>query len=159
MTSFVGDSRRTEFIQHGLIMLMLLSVSPPATGTGDATHWKYIWTRRVILKIRVFLLKMVLAIIPIKINLNSRLVNVDPFYCWCGLEVKTNEHVFRDCEWVHRVWGSCPLTVAFSSGPMEEWTCQNMKQFNEETFCLFCYNFVDYLVCPESTCVQRKKVI
>lgn len=53
------------------------------TGTGDITHQHKNWTLRVP-KIRVFLWKILHAIIPTKINLISMFVDVDPFCLRCG---------------------------------------------------------------------------
>lgn len=62
---------------------------------------------------------------------------MDPFLCWCRVEVETAEHIFCDCEWVRRVWELSPITVSFNSRLMEEWKGQNMKRFDDETFCIF----------------------
>lgn len=104
---------------------------------GDATHWNKIWTLRVIPKIRVFLWKTLYAIIPTKINLIGRFLDVDLFCVRCGADVEIVEHVFRDCEWVRKVWDSCPITLVYGGLSLDVWVRQTMRRLDEEAFCHF----------------------
>lgn len=58
---------------------------------------------RVIPHILIFLWKKLNVIIPTKINLIGRFIDVDPSCVRCGMEVETAERVFRDYEWVRKV--------------------------------------------------------
>lgn len=91
---------------------------------------------RIIPKIQVFLWKTLHTIIPTKINLISRFVDVDPFYLRCGWRWRRLS-IFFEIVFGRIVFGSLVqfrLILAWARGGVVR---QLVDRLDEETFCIF----------------------
>lgn len=51
--------------------------------------WKWVWKLNETLKIRIFMWKLLHDIIPVNLNLITRLINVEPECKRCGEDIKS----------------------------------------------------------------------
>lgn len=115
--------------------------SGPASQVGDdvSGRWRWVWRLNVAPKIRVFAWRLFYDILPSRVNLISRHVDVEPFCPRCGSEIETMEHALRDCQWVHDFWELVPAlgVAAASEESLYDWVYRIATSFRHDLQSLF----------------------
>lgn len=69
------------------------------------------WRLDVLPKTKVFGWRLLPDVLPLRINLISSFIDVDPICVQCGEDVETSEHVLQDCSWDPEFWERNCMTV------------------------------------------------
>lgn len=86
--------------------------------------WKRIWGLGLPPKLALFLWKVVLRILPVRVVLYRREMALTISCPMCGNSNETIEHLFLECEMTRTIWRGSKLGLNFSSGSpvgFEEW--------------------------------------
>jgi hypothetical protein len=81
-------------------------------GVSSSRHlWAVIWSSQLQPKIRLFMWRACLDILPTRTKLFDKGV-LNSFSCqWCGDESETTSHVLWQCEFAQRIWNACPVPI------------------------------------------------
>ncbi|KAL6183929.1 hypothetical protein ACLB2K_045339 [Fragaria x ananassa] len=91
--------------------------SSGTVGPGSGGCWKKIWQANVPPKVRSFVWRLCREVIPTRAALSRRLFIPDVRCIFCGNEVETELHLFRDCPVVQSFWKHNPLHLIRYSYP------------------------------------------
>ena len=79
--------------------------------SSSSKLWHVIWSAQVQPKIRLFMWRACLDILPTRTKLFDRGV-LHSFSCqWCEDAAETSSHVLWQCEFVQRIWSACPISI------------------------------------------------
>lgn len=76
---------------------------PSTSGTMSEKIWRAIWGSKVSQKIKMFMWKLCLNILPVKENLRKKRVDPNGICPICLIEQETMEHTFLLCSWTRPV--------------------------------------------------------
>ncbi len=87
-------------------------------GLGESQQlWTAIWSAKVQPKIRVFMWRACLDILPTRTKLFDRGI-LSSFSCqWCEEDPETSSHVLWQCDFAQRVWSACPVPIPHDCHP------------------------------------------
>jgi hypothetical protein len=90
------------------------SGSTSSGGSLDRHLWSNIWSSQVQPKIRLFMWRACLDIIPTRTKLFDKGI-LHSFSCqWCETEPETSSHVLWQCAFAQKVWQACPIPIPSS---------------------------------------------
>ena len=75
-----------------------------SSGDSRSPLWRKLWHLNIPPKVRIFAWKMCMNALPTFVNLKRKCVNICDICPACGMEPKSNLHVFVKCEVAKRVW-------------------------------------------------------
>ncbi|KAK6163647.1 hypothetical protein DH2020_000511 [Rehmannia glutinosa] len=117
------------------------NLNSPSSSGNEAGLWKWLWYLKIPNKVKVFLWKCVICILPTKGALRRRGVGTNAICARCGLAEETNEHAVRDCGWMEFMWAMSPLHIYLPPlqhrGTLGDWVAQFMKQGDSDGHDLF----------------------
>lgn len=94
----------------------------PGTSSGD---WNQIWSSKFPLKIRIFLWKLNLGILPTRKFLSVRISNLSLKCVWCDSYEETIDHIFWRCEIARWAWSF-----------IGNWCCMKPLEYSLSAFSL-----------------------
>ena len=88
--------------------------SSSSGGSLDRYLWSNIWSSQVQPKIKIFMWRACLDILPNRTKLFEKGV-LHSFSCqWCEDEPETSSHVLWQCAFVQKIWEACPVPIPAS---------------------------------------------
>ncbi len=73
--------------------------------------WSVIWSTQVPPKVRFFMWRACLDILPTKTKLFGKGLIHTVSCLWCEEEPELSAHVLWQCEFAQRIWSACPVTI------------------------------------------------
>ena len=87
------------------------SGSSSSGGSLDRHLWSNIWSSQVQPKIRLFMWRACLDILPTRTKLFDKGL-LHSFLCqWCEMEPETLSHVLWQCAYAQKIWKACPVPI------------------------------------------------
>ncbi|KAK9266575.1 hypothetical protein L1049_021625 [Liquidambar formosana] len=86
-------------------------LASPIGHVGTAL-WKKIWQLDIPSKIKLFAWKALHDILPVKLNLQKKKVNVDERCVLCGVSDESAIHVLKECDFAEQVWMGSQLSLS-----------------------------------------------
>uniref|UniRef100_A0A2N9FI47 CCHC-type domain-containing protein n=1 Tax=Fagus sylvatica TaxID=28930 RepID=A0A2N9FI47_FAGSY len=74
--------------------------------------WSVIWSAQVPPKVRLFMWRACLDILPTKTKLFGKGLIHTVSCLWCEEELESSAHVLWQCEFAQRIWSACPVTIS-----------------------------------------------
>ncbi|KAL6204988.1 hypothetical protein ACLB2K_022254 [Fragaria x ananassa] len=117
------------------------SSSSNAIGGEQGRYWSCLWKINVSAKIKMFVWRLLRDIIPTRVALANRKVNVSDMHCLlCGVVAETGAHLFKECAVVKAFWRQTPLRLVlptFSDVSLVEWCWLTLEALNKDQQELF----------------------
>ncbi|KAL2934672.1 hypothetical protein RDABS01_017791 [Bienertia sinuspersici] len=115
----------------------LLTTSNPdqVDSRPSSSIWKFLWRSAIPPKWKVFIWRILWNALPVKSNLNKRGIGVNNMCLLCGDSVETNEHLFRDCSFVDKLWACGNLGIrghTATSVPLWRWIMDYLFLFKQQ---------------------------
>ncbi|KAL2899432.1 hypothetical protein RDABS01_024514 [Bienertia sinuspersici] len=115
----------------------LLTTSHPDQDDSRTSFsvWKFLWSSPIPPKWKVFMWRVLWNALPLKSNLNKRGIGVNNMCLLCGDSVETNEHLFRDCSFVDRLWACGNLGIRCQNAtplPLWRWIMDYLFLFKQQ---------------------------
>jgi len=72
----------------------------------DSLSWSYkwIWNIDTVPKIKIFIWQICHKVLPVRGTLLRRALVINPACPLCLGDIESTEHIFKDCQMVHKVW-------------------------------------------------------
>lgn len=100
-----------------------LAAGPSGITSGDEPHrWRDIWCLPIPPKIRMFLWRACMGILPHKLELFRRHIIGNPFCESCGVKMESLAHVLLECRGMDGVWSSKPFNMQWVDSQATMWT-------------------------------------
>ena len=118
---WTGTSNENFSVRNAYHLLLhdqerLLESSSRGLGVSQQL-WIAIWSAKVQPKIRVFMWRACLDILPTRTKLFDRGI-LSSFSCqWCEENPESPSHVLWQCEFAQRVWSACPVPIPHTCHP------------------------------------------
>lgn len=115
--------------------------SSGSQGSGSTQiNWDLIWRMKIPPKVRMFLWRATLDILPHYAELCRRRVRFSPFCDRCNKAEETTLHVLFGCRGLDSVWAAPPFSISFADELGSFWSRFNQLRvsLDEETFLLSC---------------------
>ena len=101
--------------------------------SSDRHLWSNIWSSQVQPKIRLFMWRACLDILPTRTKLFDKGL-IHSFSCqWCEMEPETLSHVLWQCTFAQKVWNACPVPIPSS--------CNENMSFRD--FIVHCFDVLE----------------
>ncbi|KAL2931509.1 LINE-1 retrotransposable element ORF2 protein [Bienertia sinuspersici] len=115
-------------------LLTTLTIDQEDNRTSSSV-WKSLWSSPIPPKWKVFMWRVLWNALPLKSNLNKRGIGVNNMCLLCGDSVETNEHLFRDCSFVNRIWACGNLGIRYQNVtplPLWRWIMDYLFCFQQQ---------------------------
>lgn len=93
--------------------------------------WKMVWGLKIPQKLKVFLWKVSLDILPVSTNLRKKKIRI-PLTCQiCNKEEETIEHALLFCDWARAAWFGMPIQIVpkkIGFTTIQQWILQIAQQ-------------------------------
>lgn len=106
-----------------------------ATTSNIATQWQKLWRIEVIPRVRMFLWRACVNVLPTRANLNRRGNVIDPRCPLYGDDVEDVEHLFLRCSRTYAAWYLSPLRINMESektSSFKEFLWEKVDNFPKE---------------------------
>ncbi|KAF8408042.1 hypothetical protein HHK36_007182 [Tetracentron sinense] len=109
-------------------------------GSLSGIKWSQVWQLAIPPKVKIFIWKVALNILPVRANLCKRKIPVENVCGVCGEEGETILHVLKNCHYARQVWLLSQLGLrsdATSADSLSSWVEEIMKSHGEEGLSAF----------------------
>ncbi|KAL0403938.1 UNVERIFIED_CONTAM: hypothetical protein Sradi_2034600 [Sesamum radiatum] len=116
------------------------SISNPALMSQRGLLWRTIWNTRVSLRVRVFMWRMCMDVLPTLDKLERRKAGINTLCGICGMQGESVKHVFLECQFARQFWALACFPWRIISVWNEnavEWVSQIVQNVAEEDKCRF----------------------
>ena len=140
--SFAADQYVWHFTKSGEytvktgyhVLTQLLGVHSQLSQEGD---WSNIWALKALPQIKNFLWRMCRGVLPTKLQLQSKGIDVSASYLFCANSLENAWHLFISCPFAISCWSQLKVSdliesMANTSESLVEWFFKLLKTQNKE---------------------------
>ncbi|RYR74895.1 hypothetical protein Ahy_A02g009608 [Arachis hypogaea] len=121
----------------------------------EQQFWKKLWKMKIPLRTQNFIWRLMNKSLPTCNNLQRRGIRCSEICPRCWKKEESDTHLFRDCEWVQRLWFISPLTLRTEAATevlLQDWIRSMVVKIGEE--------MSDFFVCVlHSIWQERNKLV
>ncbi|XP_057423561.1 uncharacterized protein LOC130717370 [Lotus japonicus] len=121
------DNRDGQYsVKSGYKQLRCIQNIQQTTGPSHSNGsklWQQIWAMKSLPRCKELIWRASKEILPVKMNMKKRGMNIDPICPCCGEEEETTIHALLTCEPVRRIWFASHLNIHISMDTPDNFLC------------------------------------
>lgn len=111
-------------------------LSPSLSGVVQV-KWEHIWSLNIPPKVRMFMWRASMNILPVLVELFRRHIIPSPVCASCSEEMESLAHVFMECRGLRDIWGGPPFNLPYFDNHCSFWYIfQQLKKLLPHDLCL-----------------------